>query len=233
MDWLKWPFSLTGCVKWSPRLRVWYAIEDLSTVISMEGDGSEPQAWLLDSLRPGMALIDVGAHHGRYSVTAARLVGPAGIIAAIEPHPRSLEVLKRNLELNCVQNVRVFPVACWSERTRLRSVSSELLALHSVGAGDSGSGTLPAVPLDDLADEMNVNAVDWIKVDVEGAELSVLSGAQKTIRRFRPSLFLEYHRTLPQLLDWLNREAYHVERQTEDPSAAGYGWLIAAPDQTG
>ena len=75
-DWVKQPFSLVGCVKWSPRLSLWYAIEDLSSVISMEGDSSEPQEWLLESLRPGMTLIDVGTHHGRYSITAARLVGP-------------------------------------------------------------------------------------------------------------------------------------------------------------
>lgn len=231
-DWAKTPFPLSSCIKWSRGLGAWYVIEDLSSVISMEGAGGEPQEWILDGVLPGMIIIDVGAHHGRYSVCASRKVGPAGLVVAVEPHPRNVEILEKNLSLNDIENVRIFPVACWSERTNLNSKSAALLALHAVTWGQKNESPLPGMPLDDLTREQGFTRVDWIKVDVEGSELAVLEGARETLDTFRPHLYLEYHRTLSPLNDWLVAHGYHVDRRTEDPHAPGYGWILASPVHT-
>lgn len=231
-DWAKTPFPLSSCVKWSRELRAWYVIEDLSSVISMEGAGAEPQEWILDRLLPGMVMIDVGAHHGRYSVCASRRVGRNGLVVAVEPHPRSVQILKRNLVLNDIENVRIFPMACWSERANLNSKGAALLALHAVTGGGKSDSSIRGMPLDDLTKEQGFTQVDWIKVDVEGSELAVLEGARETLDTFRPHLYLEYHRTLSSLNDWLVAHGYHVDRRTEDPHAPGYGWILASPVHT-
>jgi FkbM family methyltransferase len=228
-DWAKNPFQLSSCIKWSRGLSAWYVIEDLSSIISMEGAGGEPQEWILDGLLPGMVMIDVGAHNGRYSVCASRKVGQSGLVVAMEPHPRSVQILKRNLGLNVIENVRIFPVACWSERANLTSKSVALLALHAVTAGEQNDSSIPGISLDDLIKELGVTRVDWIKVDVEGSELAVLKGARETLGTFRPNLCLEYHQTLSSLNDWLVEPVYHVDRQTEDPHKPGYGWILTSP----
>jgi FkbM family methyltransferase len=228
-DWSKFPFSLSRCVKWSRELSAWYSMEDLSSVISMEGAGSEPQEWLLRGLSPGMVVIDVGAHHGRYSVCASRKVGETGLVVAIEPHPRSIEVLRKNLDLNDIKNVRIFSLACWSERADLHSINSSSLALHSVVVRPDSASTLTGIPLDDVIEHMGVSRVDWIKIDVEGTELAVLGGAEKTIEAFHPRLYMEFHQTLPAMRDWLFQRGYVIRHQTEDPHAAGYGWIMALP----
>ena len=177
-DWAKTPFRLSSCVKWSKELGAWYVIEDLSSIISMQGAGSEPQEWILDELLPGMVMLDVGAHHGRYSISASRKVGANGFVAAVEPHPRNVQILQKNLDINHINNVRIFRLACWSERATLNSKSATLLALHAVSAEQGEGSSISGIPLDLLADDLRLTRLDWIKIDVEGAELAVLDGAK-------------------------------------------------------
>jgi FkbM family methyltransferase len=150
-------------------------------------------------------------------------------VAAIEPHPTSVQVLNENLGLNGIKNVRVLPLACWSGRAALRSVDSSLLALHAVAAQEGQDGGVRGLPLDEIVEELAVGRVDWIKIDVEGAELAVLEGARETIERFRPNLFVEIHQTLPSIRDWIFKNHYVIRHHNEDQHTAGWGWIVATP----
>jgi predicted O-methyltransferase YrrM len=75
--------------------------------------------YLLSTLTAGQTFVDVGAHVGYFSVLAARRVGPAGSVIAIEPELRNLELLRRNLERNDCTNAVV--LTRWSRGSRARS----------------------------------------------------------------------------------------------------------------
>ena len=149
-------------------------------------------------LTPGMVFIDAGANEGFYTVFAAYRVGNTGSVWAIEPSSREMERLTTNVQLNDLANVRPFPVALADEDT-----SGELLIAGDEHAGhntlgqfvyESGLARRELVRLRRLDSLIEANALerlDFLKIDVEGAELRVLAGAQGALKRFRPMILLE------------------------------------------
>jgi FkbM family methyltransferase len=222
---------LRGLVKWSRASGAWYILEDYGTDPAMAKSREEPEEWLMTSLSPGMTVIDVGAHQGRYAIQFSRQVGEGGLVVAVEPEPRNLEILTRNLKLNGLYNVRAIRAACWSCRESLQFSRGNTLDVSRVSKSMEKNGDLIGLPLDDLVEELALRRVDQVKIDVEGAELDVLEGSRKMLRAFRPRLFVECHGTLPQLFEWLPREGYKVLRQRYDPvHGEGFGWILALPD---
>jgi len=149
-------------------------------------------------LRAGMTVLDIGAHHGLYTLLASKQVGGAGRVVAFEPSPRERAQLLRNLNINFCSNVRVEACALGKER------SQEELFL--VNGGEDGCNSLrpPVVEsgvspvsvrvarLDDWLEKERIERVDFIKLDVEGGERDVLRGAAKLLAREpRPVIFAE------------------------------------------
>ncbi len=157
-------------------------------------------AYLLDHLRPGATVLDVGAHIGYYTMLASALVGPQGSVVSFEPTPSTLSVLRENAARR--PNVTVVPAAVWSER--------DVLVFHDHGLGYSAYNSafqarlpesvrvrLPseelrveAVCLDDHVREHEI-VVDFVKIDAESAEAHVLSGMREVLASQRPTLSLE------------------------------------------
>jgi FkbM family methyltransferase len=126
-------------------------------------------------LRPGMTVVDAGANIGYVSVLASRLVGPSGRVLCIEADPANVAMLRANLWRNGCTNATILPVAAWSERADLNlTVFSEGGgACSQVSAGPGGESRVPAYRLDELVDA----EVDYLKIDCEGTDHLVLSGA--------------------------------------------------------
>jgi FkbM family methyltransferase len=131
-------------------------------------------------LRPGMTVVDAGANIGYVSVRASKLVGPTGKVFCIEADPGNVPILQANLWRNGCTNATVLPVAAWSERTELNlTVYPEGGgACTHVSAGPVGDFAVPAYRLDELIDER----VDYLKIDCEGTDHIVLSGATGLFR---------------------------------------------------
>jgi FkbM family methyltransferase len=187
-------------IPWYCGLRIWLYLGNDQSWAMFVGKGFEPNefAFLSTTLKPGMTVIDVGANEGLYTAFAARCVGPKGKVIAVEPSSRECGRLRRNLELNHLQNVVIFPVAA--------SNASGQADLRIAGYGHEGHNTLGAfiygtrlartetvrlLPLDDVAREAGVERVDVMKIDVEGAELAALEGARGILSRDHPLLLLE------------------------------------------
>jgi FkbM family methyltransferase len=157
-------------------------------------------------LRPGMTVLDLGAHQGLYTLLASKQVGPTGRVFSFEPSPRERRKLRAHLVLNFCVNVRVQPIALG-----VRQATADLFVVQGYETGCNslkppvvGSGTLPVSvrvdTLDHWIETVPLDHVDFIKLDVEGAELDVLQGATMLLhRRPRPLILAEVQdvRTAP------------------------------------
>ncbi len=169
-------------------------------------------------LRPGSAVIDVGANIGYYTLLAAARVGVKGKVHSVECSRETLAILKENVRRNNLKNVTIYPVAAAKERGELRlnvsAIGLSLLPLHENWPKVSGSGTtvtVPAVPLDELIS----SPVHAVKIDAEGADLEVLQGMKRilsenqsisVIVEWAPPLLAEAGKDPLELPRWL-REA--------------------------
>ncbi len=140
-------------------------------------------AYLRKNLPKGATLLDIGANIGTYAIPAGRIVGDAGRVIAIEAHPFNFEYLKKNIALSCLKNILPINIALGPEKGHIE------MAYKTANAGETHVATkeeksisVPVIPLDDLLREQRIGKIDYMKIDVEGFELSVLSGATETIR---------------------------------------------------
>jgi FkbM family methyltransferase len=136
-------------------------------------------------LRPGTTVIDVGANVGCYTALAAHGVGPSGTVIAFEPDPENFLFLRDTIALNNFGNVIALPVAA-SDHV---GEGSLFLAVDNKGdhqTYDSGDHrerrSIRLTTLDVVLRERAVSRVDLVKIDVEGAEMSVLRGMGQTMR---------------------------------------------------
>lgn len=133
--------------------------------------------FVLLHLRQGDVFIDVGAYTGLYTLIAAKAVGPAGLVVAIEPDPDSFALLTRNIAMNRLSNVRALNIAC-SDRPEamMLHVNEPNRAGNSLLFGSGPSVPVECRPLRTILHELGITAVAGLKVDVEGFEFRVLSG---------------------------------------------------------
>ncbi len=175
-------------------------------------------------VQPGMTVLDVGSHHGLYTLLASRRVGASGRVLTFEPSPRERRKLRLHLALNLAGNARLEPLALGSENGEAD--------FHQVNGVETGCNSLrpPAVldpvrrlrvsvaRLDDVLQRKGIERVDFIKLDVEGAELAVLEGAEKLLQQPpRPVMLIEVFaaRTAPwgyaprEIIAHLARRGFH------------------------
>jgi len=156
----------------------------------------EPE--VVDSVRgivhEGFVAIDIGAHHGYYALLLSRLVGANGRVIAFEPMPSNFEILAENINMNRCANVDIVnkAVSDFSGDLELgrRFDNSGSFSLLTKGAADSA--IIKAISLDDFLTHWE-KPVDFIMIDVEGAEGLVLKGARKTIESHHPAFLVEVH----------------------------------------
>lgn len=128
--------------------------------------------------------VDVGSHVGEYTIKVARRVGDNGRVISVEPESSNFATLKANIELNDLSNVTPVNVACWNENEKLKLYLAQLPGDHSVKKPVSTHFVeVSGLKLDDILKHLEIDYVDFIKVDVEGADGEVLEGAEKTIAR--------------------------------------------------
>ncbi len=151
------------------------------------------EAGPLDGLREvvtsGSTAIDVGANIGFFTLRFARWVGPEGHVIAIEPEARNCDSLHRRVSRAGLSDIVTCVQAAAADRHReLR------LTLNPGHPGDHHLGNhgepVPGVTLDELA-ASDPRPVTLIKIDVQGAESMVLSGARRLIERHHPAVFVE------------------------------------------
>lgn len=143
-------------------------------------------------LRPGMRVVDVGANVGYYTMLAATLAGADGAVMAFEPNSENCRLILMSVAANQFVNVRLFPLALAEApgyehfSMHIGSNGGFVSASHALAAGH---GTIvPTARLDDLVQP----PVDFVKMDVEGAEYRVVCGARALIEAAQPIVSTEF-----------------------------------------
>lgn len=159
-------------------------------------DSLEPELRCLQNfLQPGHVFVDVGANVGVFTVKAAKEVGDKGLVIAIEPFLETALRLSGNVQANGFSNVRVRNFCIGRDtghaRLHLNQGKPNSFSLLARGNGKAESISVLSVSLDDLCRWENLDRLDYLKIDAEGAEAAILEGAQETIRRFRPIVQVE------------------------------------------
>lgn len=145
--------------------------------------------------KEGDIVVDIGAHMGRYTITSSKHVGPRGKVIAVEAHPYNFKLLQRNRWLNGLTNVTTINCAVYSKKDRLKlylpdeeqgytmhhSLMTNYLVSKYSERIEQKYIEVEAHTLDNLLQRLGINQVNWIKIDVEGAEFEVLRGAKEII----------------------------------------------------
>jgi FkbM family methyltransferase len=165
---------------------------------------------IVEHFRPkeGDIVVDVGAHIGRYTIIASKRVGESGKVIAIEAHPGNFEMLNRNVKLNKLTNVTALNYAVYSKESKLRlyvpGEESGFTIYNTVTTNraktDEKFVEVNANTLDNLLlqqqqqNGINHADINWIKIDVEGAEFEVLKGATDILSNSKDiALLIEVH----------------------------------------
>lgn len=142
-------------------------------------------------VRRGQVVYDIGANVGSYTLLSARLVGPTGLVVAVEPLPENVRYLERHLELNRLDNVSIIPAAATDRVGTLRFRGTADRVTSHIAA--DGEVIVDGTTVDTIASAPGARPPDCIKIDVEGAEADVLRGAVHTLATQRPTIFLATH----------------------------------------
>jgi FkbM family methyltransferase len=165
--------------------------------LELYGEFSELEADLfVQIVRAGDVIVEVGANIGAHTVHLAQLAGPGGLVHAFEPQRVIFQMLCANVALNGLLNVHAHHAGAGSSHAQLQVPLQDYAAVGNFGAmsllptAPAGSETVPVLALD----SMDLPALKLLKIDVEGMEYEVLSGARQTIARHRPFLYVENDR---------------------------------------
>lgn len=145
-------------------------------------------------IKPGMNVLDIGANIGYFTLIFSDLAGDSGRVWAFEPEPKNFSMLSENLRVNSIKNVEAVPKALSRERGHLTlfldksnlgnmSLSSENIPDHG------GRVEVETVSLDECIGDQRV---DFIKIDVQGAEGVVFDGAERVISKNKPKILVEF-----------------------------------------
>jgi len=194
-------------------------------------------AWLSRRLRPGDTFVDIGANIGVFSVLASQLVGNEGKVVAIEASPVFHQRLLQQARLNECRNIRAVNAAVSDTHKTLTFVlaSSRNMGANSIVPYDGPAEStfeIEAYPLPELLDPSEIAKARVIKIDVEGAEGSVIRGLAPMLDKLRPDAEITVEVTpermaqlgdsADELLKTMTEAGFHVYRLHNDYAPESY-----------
>lgn len=153
------------------------------------------------SLTPGQVAIDLGSYNGLTSIAFSKGVGATGRVVALEPDPLNFSSAAANFavhrRVNGLDNIVLMPAAAAADDgvLQLSSEGATGSALRSIVGGYRGRTVeVEAVTLQTIADRHNLECIDFIKIDIEGAERELVPHSHSFFQKYRPRLMVEPHR---------------------------------------
>lgn len=156
-------------------------------------------------IKDDSVIFDIGANAGLLTLPFAKICAPKGKVYSFEPDSFVIKQLQKNVQLNKLSNVYINEIAL-QDNPKINEITLNInRAVQDEGLRNDGLSTLENRTLykigsakvnssiiDKFIEENSINRLDFIKIDVEGAEYRVLKGGEKTIRKFNPIIFYEH-----------------------------------------
>ena len=179
----------------TPYGTLWAPMSERSNIVSNIGEQERGfYGTGREGVQAGDIVLDCGANYGTFTRHASNL--GAQLVVALEPGPETAKCLVRTFAND--SKVIVQPVGVWdedcvltlSQSSRSSSGNSFVLPIEQT----QGYSTIPVRKIDSLVDSLSLPRVDFIKMDIEGAECKALAGARCTLQRWKPRLAIcTYH----------------------------------------
>jgi FkbM family methyltransferase len=200
--------------------------------------------WLSRRLGPGDTFVDVGANIGYFSVLASQLVGPTGKVVAIEASSAFQQRVAQNARLNDCTNIRQVHTAVSDKHQTLTFIlaSSANMGANSIVPYDGPAEStfdIEAFPLPEVLGDAEIAGARVVKVDVEGAEGSVVRGMAPLLDQLRPDAEVTVEVTpermaqlgdsVEELLETMQSRGFHVYRLANEYAAASYPTALHGP----
>ncbi len=196
--------------------------------------------WDFDPSR-GDIVLDIGAGTGTEAIPLARMVGPTGRVIAVEAHPATAEILARAVQGDGVSNVVVVQAAVADAPGTLAISDLDEAGTNTVL--DGGSIVVPAITVDQLVHDHDLDRVALLKMNIEGAERLALRGMEATIERVdrvviscHDFLGTTWGATREEVRGWLEAHGFAVTDRPDDPRPwcrdTLYGRRIGGPAPT-
>jgi FkbM family methyltransferase len=170
----------------------------------------------LFQVESGDVVIDAGAYIGLFTLSVAR---KARKVIAIEPDPRNFSILQTNVALARLKNVKLVNKALWCKRGKVKFYVSEQSSSSSIFGERQGQTqhviNVETTTLDDIVAEEHLSRIDFLKMDIEGAEIEALQGAVRTLKNTRKVVIAAYHvrngkPTAPFVTSFLKKLGFNV-----------------------
>jgi FkbM family methyltransferase len=179
--------------------------------------------------KPGDVIFDIGAGHGEDVFAFARVVGGSGRVVAIEAHPVSFRILAHFCRLNRLSNVTPIHVAIMDYSGIVTIDEGDRWEANSVSTAHKQDGAgIRATTLDDICKEQKITKIDFLKINIEGAETFALRGMRDMIGKVRSICVCchdfrterghgEQYRTRAFVERFLTDNGFEVLRRVDDP----------------
>jgi len=154
-------------------------------------------------LKKDMTCLDIGSNIGYYVMLEKKILGDTGKIIALEPSPENFKYLTKNVQRTNSTNIELHNIAAGNVRGKLdffmydgESNSGHIVPDNSFKNASGKIIQVPVTPIDILVKDLNINKLDFLRMDVEGYEFEILKGMLNTLEKYRPIIQIEVHRSI-------------------------------------
>lgn len=200
-------------VKLKNDLKFFWDVEDLRSPVSVAINNGDYEgvelAFIQDLIKDFKIVFDIGANIGWFSLHLSKfLENKESLVYSFEPIKSTFDSLNDNIKLNLINNIKTYNFALGHNAEKKvfflpKTTGSVGASMCNILQEDCIIQECAVKKLDDFIKESQINQVDFIKCDVEGAELFVLRGALNSLENYKPVLFLEM------LRKWSSKFGYH------------------------
>jgi len=206
----------------------------ISKTLALLGKREMEHRYILQQvLKPGMTVMDIGANLGYYVMMESRLVGPTGMVYAIEPSPANFSILEKNIALNKTANVQAFHMAISNKAGQAEFFLSELSNLNTFHPGSFNSAVKSknrvnrsiTVKTEDIRTFIkDKRPIDLVRMDIEGHEVEVFENIAEAVVKdgFSAMILFETH------ISKYNDATHNMRAQLQRLFSLGYRPAVCA-----
>jgi FkbM family methyltransferase len=182
---------------------------------------------------PGAVILDIGSGVGEEAVVFSKMIGPSGRLIAVEAHPETFDCLSRTVERSGLGNVVPLHCAVADADGEVEIGDSAAHLSNSILAGSGGARRVPQRTIDAIARQYGLDGIDYVRMNIEGAERLAIRGMTETVARVR-NICISCHdfvaeatgdpsfRSKAEILPFLEQSGFTITTRLPEP---GKPWI--------